>query len=282
METAKRAQAPRYLWSKIGVNGLLIFAAVISVLPFYLMFVYATNPTHVINSVPPALLPGGDVAENFQNVMANIPFFRNLLNSLIVAGSITLGVVFLCSMAGFAFAKLSFPGRMPLFLVILGTMMIPPVLGVIPLYYLMTEFGWLNDFRALILPGIANAFGVFWMRQYIMSAVADEIIDAARIDGCSNFRIYWNVVVPMISPAFATLGIIVFMQMWGDFMWPLVALQESSMYTIQVALSVLESERSQDMGMSMSATFWATVPLIIVFILFNRIFIRSITEGAVK
>ncbi|MFB4161019.1 carbohydrate ABC transporter permease [Geomicrobium sp. JSM 1781026] len=264
------------------VYTLLIIVSLLSIFPIYWMFVMATNPNHVINSIPPVLIPGPEVMTNFENVLSNIPFFRNLLNSFFVASTITIGVIFLCSLAGFAFAKLQFPGRRSLFLIVLATMMIPPVLGVIPLYYLITNFGWLNDYRALIFPGLINAFGIFWMRQYIYSAVHDEIVEAARIDGCSNWRMYWNIVIPMVYPAFATLGIIVFMQIWGDFMWPLIALQDTSMYTLQVALSVLESDRSRDYGMIMSGTFWATVPLIVVFLIFNRLFIRSITDGALK
>jgi cellobiose transport system permease protein len=127
-----------------------------------------------------------------------------------------------------------------------------------------------------------NAFGIFWMRQYISSSVPDELIEAARIDGCSNFRIYWNIIVPVILPAFATLGIIVFMAIWGDYLWPLVVLQDQSTHTIQVALRSLMDDRVRDYGMILSGTFWATVPLIVVFLLFNRLFIKSITDGAVK
>lgn len=161
--------------------------------------------------------------------------------------------------------------------------MIPPQLGLIPQYFIITELGWLSQLKAVIIPGLMNAFGIFWMRQYIASRVHDEmIIEAARIDGCSNFRIYWNIVIPMVLPAFATLGVIVFMTIWGDYMWPLVVLQDQSMHTIQVALRSLMDDRVRDYGMILSGTFWATVPLIIVFLLFNRLFIKSITDGAVK
>ncbi len=161
-------------------------------------------------------------------------------------------------------------------------MMVPPQLGLIPQYYIITSLGWLNDFRAIIIPGLINAFGIFWMRQYIKEAVPFEIIEAARIDGCSHFRTYWNIVVPTVLPAFATLGIIVFMTVWNDFLWPLVVLRDPSMQTLQVALRSLNDARQLDYGMLMSGTFWATVPLLIVFLLFNRLFIQSLSEGAVK
>lgn len=268
--------------SKLLVYVMLTGISLASLFPFYWMFVMATNPNNMINKTPPVVVPGPHLLENFQKVLDSIPFFGAMLNSLIVASSVTLGVIVLCSLAGFAFAKLEFPGRNILFLFILATMMIPPQLGLIPQYFIITELGWLSQLKAVIVPGLMNAFGIFWMRQYIASGVHDEIIEAARIDGCSNFRIYWNIVIPMVLPAFATLGIIVFMTIWGDYMWPLVVLQDQSMHTIQVALRSLMDDRVRDYGMILSGTFWATVPLIIVFLLFNRLFIKSITDGAVK
>ncbi|GEL08325.1 carbohydrate ABC transporter permease [Salisediminibacterium halotolerans] len=272
---------------KINTAKALIYTALTlvslaSLFPFYWMFVMGTNTNQAINQTPPVVVPGGNMGENFQNVLNSIPFFQAMLNSLIVSSSITIGVLFLCSLAGFAFAKFIFPGRTILFIFILATMMIPPQLSLIPQYFIITELGWLSDLRAVIVPGLMNAFGIFWMRQYIASAVPDDIIESARIDGCSNFRIYWNIIVPIVLPAFATLGIIVFMAIWGDYLWPLVVLQDQSTHTIQVALASLMDGRVLDYGMVLAGTFWATVPLIIIFLLFNRLFIRSITEGAVK
>ncbi|WP_096187132.1 carbohydrate ABC transporter permease [Evansella halocellulosilytica] len=272
----------KYSFSKITVYTILILFALSSIFPFYWMFVMATNPNRVINETPPAMLPGNMLVENFQNVLDSIPFFGALWNSFIVATTVTIGVLFLCSLAGFAFAKLQFPGRNILFIFILATMMVPPQLGLIPQYFIITELGWLSSLKAIIVPGFMNAFGIFWMRQYIQSAIPEELIEAARIDGCSNFRIYWNIVVPTILPAFATLGIIVYMTIWGDYLWPLVVLQDQSNHTIQVALRSLMDDRVRDYGMILSGTFWATLPLIIVFLFFNKLFIKSITDGAVK
>lgn len=278
METdKKKAPIVKYL-----VYLGLIVVSVGSLFPFYWMFVMATNSNDMINQTPPVMVPGSNLVENFQAVLESIPFWGAMLNSLVVSTSITVGVLILCSLAGFAFAKLEFRGRTVLFVFILGTMMIPPQLGLIPTYFIITQLGWLSDLRAVIVPGLMNAFGIFWMRQYISSAVPDSIIEAARIDGCSNFRIYWNIIVPTILPAFATLGIIVFMAIWGDYLWPLVVLQDQSMHTIQVALRSLMDDRVKDYGMILSGTFWATVPLIVIFLLFNKLFIKSITDGAVK
>lgn len=277
-----KSEKQKTLISKILLYIGLTIVSLASLFPFYWMFVMATNSNEMINRTPPVMIPGDRLVDNFQNVLNSIPFFQTMLNSLIAATSITLGVLLLTSIAGFAFAKLDFPARNILFFFILGTMMIPPQLGLIPTYFIITELGWLSDLRAVIVPGLMNAFGIFWMRQYVASAVPDEIIEAARIDGCTNFRIYWNIVVPVILPAFATLGIIVFMFVWGDYLWPLVVLQDQSSQTIQVALRSLMDDRSRDYGMILSGTFWATVPLVVVFLFFNKLFIRSIADGAVK
>lgn len=261
---------------------LLIAGSLFSLFPFYWMFVIATNPTHVVNKIPPAMFPGGDLVKNFQNVLGNIDFFRALLNSFIVSTAVTISVLFLCSLAGYAFAKLRFRGKNLLFIFILVTMMVPSQLGLIPSYIIITKLNWLNDLRAVIVPGMVNAFGIFWMRQYIKESVPDELIEASKIDGCSQFRIYWNVVVPLLLPAFATLGIITYMSIWNDFMWPLVVLKDSSMHTIQVAIRSLNDAYVRDYGMVMSGTFWSTVPLVVIFLIFNKFFIDSLTKGAVK
>lgn len=267
---------------KAFVYLFLTFGSLLSLFPFYWMFTMATRTNREINSFPPPFTPGEDLVNNFQNVLANMDFFGSMANSLFVSTSITAGVLFLCSLAGYAFAKLEFKGKKFLFSVILITMMIPPQLGLIPQYYIMTQLQWINTFQAVIVPGLINAFGIFWMRQYIQDAVPDELIEAAKMDGCSTFRIYWNIVAPTVLPAFATLGIIVFMQAWNDFLWPLTVLREPSMHTLQVALRTLNDARQMDYGMIMSGTFWATVPLIVIFLMFNKLFIQSLSEGAVK
>jgi cellobiose transport system permease protein len=274
--------AKKFSLSKMLLYVILFFGAFISLFPFYWMFVIATNPNHVINRLPPAMLPGNDLVVNFQNVLLNINFFGALWNSIVVSSTITLSVLFLSSLAGFAFAKLNFPGKNVLFIFILVTMMIPSQLGLIPSYLIITKLGWLSDLRAVIVPGMVSAFGIFWMRQYIKEAIPDELLEAAKIDGCSTFRIYWNVVVPLILPAFATLGIITFMGVWNDFLWPLVVLKDQSVHTIQVAIRSLNDTYVNDYGMIMSGTFWATVPLVLIFLMFNRFFIDSLTKGAIK
>ncbi|MBM7569969.1 carbohydrate ABC transporter permease [Aquibacillus albus] len=271
-----------FTFSKLFIYIILIAGSVISLFPFYWMFVIATNHTSAINKVPPAILPGKELVTNFQNVLAKIDFFGAMLNSLIISSLVTIGVLFICSLAGFAFAKLNFRGKEFLFIFILVTMMIPPQLGLIPQYYIITQLGWLNELKAVVVPGLIDAFGIFWMRQYVKGSVPDELLEAAKIDGCSYFRIYWNIVCPVILPAFATLAIIRFMYVWNDFLWPLVVLRDTTSHTIQIAIRTLVDNYVQDYGMILSGTFWATVPLILVFLIFNRFFIESLTQGAIK
>jgi cellobiose transport system permease protein len=272
----------KYSFSKFLVYLLLFLGAFLSIFPFYWMFVMATNHNSVINKIPPAIIPGKELVTNFKNVLSNVDFFGAMINSVIISTSITVGVLFLTSLAGFAFAKLKFKGKGFLFVLILVTMMIPPQLGLIPQYFIITKLGWLNEFKAVIIPGLIDAFGIFWMRQYISSAIPDELIEAAKIDGCSYFRIYWNIVTPVILPAFSTLAIIKFMGVWNDFLWPLVVLRDESKHTIQLAIRNLVDAYVRDNGMIISGTFWATAPLIIIFLIFNRMFIESLTQGAVK
>ncbi|GEN56200.1 sugar ABC transporter ATP-binding protein [Halolactibacillus alkaliphilus] len=267
---------------KTILYALLMGGALIALFPFYWMFIISTNPNHVVNSVPPAFLPGNMLVDNFKNVLANIDFFGALWNSIIVSTSITLATLLFCSLAGYAFAKLEFKGKKILFIAILTTMMIPPQLGLIPSYVIITKLGWLNELKAVIVPGMVSAFGIFWMRQYIKEAIPNELIEAGKMDGCSQIRIYFQIVIPLILPAFATLGIITYMGVWNDFLWPLIVLKDQSVHTLQIAIRSLNDTYVRDYGMIMSGTFWATVPLVLIFLIFNKFFIDSIVKGAVK
>ena len=203
-------------------------------------------------------------------------------NSFVLCSVVTIVVLFISSLAGFAFAKFKFPGKNIFFVAILLTMIIPPQLGLIPQFFLISKAGLLDTLQGVMILFFLNPLGIFLMRQYISEGVPDELIEAAKLDGCSNFRIYWGIVLPIILPAFATLGIIVFTAVWGEFLWQFTILRDPEMYTIQVALAQLSNTHNIDFGMILSGVFWATVPLLVIFLLFNRLFISSITEGSVK
>jgi cellobiose transport system permease protein len=276
--------ASRRLWSASPLTYFtLIFAVFLSVYPLYYMFVIATRSLDSINDVPPPFTPGGAFGDNFDRVLeadaAN--FLVGLRNSLIVASAVTVSVVFFCTLAGFAFAKLRFRGSNALLLTILATMMVPTQLGLIPLWGMMVGWNLYGNIAAVILPFLISAFGVFLMRQYASQAVSDELIEAARVDGCSTFRIYWSVVLPALRPAAAVLGLLTFMEQWNNFLWPYAILTPENP-TVQVSLAWLSYAYYIDYSLVFAATAVATVPLVLVFILFGRQIIGGIMEGAVK
>lgn len=266
----------------IGLYGVLTFVALVAIFPFYWMLIASTHRSATILTTPPPLLPGTALAQNYQELMAGVPFWRNMANSLFVAGSTTLLVLFFCSLAGFAFAKYEFRGRNMLFTLMLATMMIPNVLGIIPSFMLMRWLGWLNSYLPLIVPSAVSAFGIFWMRQYIQDAVPNDLLDAARIDGAHEFRIYWSVVLPVITPALAALAIMTFMAKWNDFFWPLLILKDKAKYTLPVALSTLQGLYSREEGVRLLGASLAVLPMLLVFLLAARRFMAGLTAGAVK
>jgi cellobiose transport system permease protein len=265
------------------VYGTLALACLLSAFPIYWMFVIATRTNDAIGSSPPPLLPGGNLGENVRRLLDNADanFGLGLVNSLLVAGSVTLSVVFFSSLAGFAFAKLRFRGRNAMLLAIVGTMMVPVQLGIIPLYMLMVELGWAGRLQAVVFPFLVTGFGVFMMRQYAAEAVPDELIEAARVDGCSTFRIYWNVVLPALRPAAAVLGLFTFMQTWNEFFWPYAVLTQENP-TVQLSLAVLSDGYFTDYSQVFAGTVLASLPLLAVFVLFGRQIIGGIMEGALK
>ena len=280
MNKSEKGRKPSF--SKILSYVLLSIASLLSLFPFYWMFVMATSPSSAYNSIPPTITPGSLLIENFNKVLDKIDFFQAMWNSLIICSIVTIVVLFISSLAGFAFAKFKFRGKNILFTAILLTMIIPPQLGLIPQYFLISKAGLLDTLPGVMVLFFLNPLGIFLMRQYISQSVPDELIEAAKLDGCSNFKIYRSIVLPIILPAFATLGIIVFSAAWGEFLWQFTVLRDPEMYTIQVALAQLSNTQNADFGMILSGVFWATIPLLIVFLLFNRLFISSITEGSVK
>lgn len=227
------------------------------------------------------LIPREPTTENYTRLFAELPFGRFFLNSVFVSTASTLLTLFFCSLGGYAFAKFMFPGRGPLFAIVLGSMMIPFHLLLVPLFALMDKLNWFDTFRAIIVPFSASAFGIFLLRQYTQS-VPDDLIDAARIDGCGEFGIYWRIILPMVKPALGTLTIFTFMASWNNFLWPLIILRTDEKYTLPLGLANLVGVYSQDYGMLMAGTLLSTLPIIILFIAMQREFVSGITLGAVK
>lgn len=264
------------------IYTFLISFALLAAFPFYFMLVTSTHRTADILTIPPPLWFGSALVQNYRELVGALPFWNALWNSFAIATSHTLLVLFFCSLAGYGFAKFTFPGREGLFAFLLATLMVPGVIGLIPSFVIMRQLGWIDTWYPLIVPGIANAFGIFWMRQYINSAIPNDLMDAARIDGAHEFRIYWNVVLPVITPALAALAILTFMGKWNDFQWPLLILKEEAKYTLPVALSTLRSLRGTEIGVQILGATGAILPILVVFLLASRQFIAGITAGAVK
>ncbi|WP_327250512.1 carbohydrate ABC transporter permease [Streptomyces sp. NBC_01244] len=260
---------------------ILGFALLISAFPFYWTIVAASRSNADLAQVPPSLLPGPNLMKNVEAVLEEADIGKALLNSLIVSGAITVGTVLSCTLAGFAFAKLKFRGRSALLTLTIGTMMIPPQLGVIPLFMLIAELQWVNQLQAVILPGLVSAFGVFFMRQYLIQSLPDELIEAARVDGASTARIFWSIVIPIARPGMAVLGMLTFMTAWNDFFWPVIALS-SQEPTVQVALRQLGGGYVNDQSVIMAGTLLGTLPVLLVFGLLGRQIVGGIMQGAVK
>ncbi|SCE86869.1 carbohydrate ABC transporter permease [Micromonospora chokoriensis] len=273
------------LWRASPLTYLaLIVAGGLSVFPIWWMFVVASRSSDAMGQLPPPMTPGGNLGANIARLFDNTDayFLTGLINSTIVATTVTISVVLFSSLAGFAFAKLRFGGRNALLLVIIATMMVPTQLGVITLYLLMTKLEWNDRLPAVIVPALVTGFGVFMMRQYAGQAVSDELIEAARMDGCGTARIWWHVVLPALRPAAAVLGLLTFMTTWNDFLWPYAVLNDPANPTVQLSLRALSDGYYQDMSQVFTGTAIATLPLLLVFVLFGRQIIGGIMEGAVK
>ncbi|WP_116202126.1 carbohydrate ABC transporter permease [Amycolatopsis circi] len=276
-----RARAARLGKPRKATYGVLIVFVLGSLFPFYWSFLVASRDNGMLTERIPPLLPGGNFFANAARVFDTVPFWRALGNSVLVSGTVTLTTVLFSSLAGFAFAKLRFRGRNGLFVFIVVTLAVPTQLGIIPLFIAMSKLGWAGGLQSVIVPNLVTAFGVFWMRQYTVDALPYELIEAARMDGCSMIRVFWNVCLPAVRPAAAILAMFTFMTSWNDFLWPLVVLDAGNP-TVQVALEKLQSGYYVDYSLVLAGTTLATIPILIVFLLLGRQIVAGIMQGAVK
>ncbi|MEU8231989.1 carbohydrate ABC transporter permease [Actinoplanes sp. NPDC048967] len=262
----------------------LVAVLALSAFPLYWMFVIATSTDEAVAQIPPSVVPGGEFVNNLREVftLQQVYFAASLINSFIVAFVVTASTLFFCSLAGFAFAKLRFPGRDKLMIVVILTLTVPNQLGIVALYILMGKLGWNGTLLSVIAPFLVSAFGVFYMRQFIMHAVPDELIESARMDGALTMRVYWSIVLPAIRPALAVLGLLTFVATWNEFQWPLIQLNGTEFPTSMVALSDLASGNYVIYRRVLAGAFAATVPLLVLLVLGGRQIVRGIMEGAVK
>ncbi|MEU4885870.1 MULTISPECIES: carbohydrate ABC transporter permease [Streptomyces] len=265
---------------RISYAVLILFTAG-SLFPLVWTAVAASRDNTRLSQTPPPFWFGSDLLPNLQTAWTDAHMGLALLNTAVVAGTITVGTVLFCTIAGFAFAKLRFRFREVLLMLVIGTMMIPPQLSVVPLFMTIAELEWTNQLQSVILPTLVSAFGVFFMRQYLVEALPSEIIEAARVDGANSIRVVWHVVFPAARPAMAVLAMLTFVQAWNDFFWPIIALTQDNP-TVQVALTGLGRGYIPDQSVIMAGALLGTLPLLLAFTLFGKQIVGGIMQGAVK
>ncbi|MGW7440521.1 carbohydrate ABC transporter permease [Streptomyces sp. NPDC054849] len=253
-----------------------------SLFPLVWTAIAASRTNTRLAQTPPPFWFGGNLGRNLQVAWTDANMGVALLNTVIVAGTVAAGTVLFSTLAGFAFAKLRFRGRRLLMSLVVATMLIPPQLSVVPLYMLIAELSWTDRLQAVILPTLVSAFGVFFMRQYLMQALPTELVEAARSDGASSLRVVWHVVFPAARPAMAVLAMLTFVMAWNDFFWPIVALTQNGSPTVQVALTGLGRGYIPDQSVIMAGALLGTLPLLLVFLVFGRQIVGGIMQGAVK
>jgi multiple sugar transport system permease protein len=260
---------------------VLIVLALLALLPFLYMISLSLQTEADTFAGNPVLFPSQPQFSNYVDIWQKAPFARFFLNSAIVAGAITLSHLFFDPLAGYVFAKFEFPLKNVIFLFVLGTLMIPFFVRMIPLYTMMAGVGWLNTYQGLIVPFLMSAYGIFLMRQFIQP-LPFELIDAARIDGCSEFRIYWRVILPQIKPALATLGLFTFVYSWDEFLWPLVAINSVEMRTMTTGLTLFNNEFFSEWQYIATGSTILFIPILILFLLTQRYFVEGIAITGMK
>jgi cellobiose transport system permease protein len=265
------------------VYACLAAVLVGSVFPFYWSLLIGSGDSYTIRDPNMSWIPGGNFISNALNVLNDpaVNFWPALWNSIYSSSLIALSVVVFSTLAGWAFAKLRFPGSKPLLVFVIATMAVPMQLGVVPLYILFSDLGWTGSIGAIIIPSLTSAFGVFWMTQYLTQAVPDELIEAARVDGASMIRTFWTVGVVAARPAAAMLGLFTFVTAWNNFFWPFIVLDRQNP-TLPVALSLLQSNYFVDYSTVLAGVLLSTIPLLILFVFAGKQLVSGIMQGAVK
>ena len=275
-------QKPKRKVSIFAYVFLTLFS-LLSIFPLYWLFVVSSNSNEEISKIPPSVIPGPNFFKQLDAVYAAVPFTNAIINTILVSFVVAIFQVFFCSLAGFAYAKMQFPGKRGSLLVIIGTMMLPAQLGIVVLYIMMANyFHWIDDFKALVVPSMVTAFGVFWMRQIIDTQIPSEVLEAAKIDGAKNLRIYRSIVMPIIAPSVTVLGLFGFLGTWNDFLWPTLVLNSPTRFTVQVAVNQLNGTYTMDYALKMCGAFMATLPLLILFAFVGKKLVSGIMDGAVK
>jgi multiple sugar transport system permease protein len=276
---------PRFSCGKamraLPLHLMLAGLTLATLFPLLWMLSVSFMPAEEANRFPPPLLPASPTLAHYRTLFARLDIAGYALNSFLIASAVTVLSLLLNSMAGYAFAKLRFKGRDRLFRLLLAAMVIPSQVAMLPLFLMLKEMGLVNTYGGIVIPGMASLFGIFLIRQYALS-IPDSLLDAARIDGAGEFRIYWRLVLPLCKPILVTLAIFTFMGAWNDFMWPLIILTDSDLYTLPVALANLLGEHVQDAELMMAGAVLAVLPVILLFLLLQKYYIEGLVLGGVK
>lgn len=263
-------------------HTVMIVGVLVTIFPFVWVAMMGTHTRSEIYSSPPPFYFGDNLISNYERLLEIMPFWLVLWNSLYVSILGTVGAVFFCSMCAYGFFAYRFRGRNVIFGIMIASMMVPPVLTLIPFFLTVRFLGILDTHFALWFPGVANAFGIFLIRQYMTSSITRDLLDAAKVDGASDFRIYWSVVLPLIKPALATLAIVMFIGLWNNFLTPLIVLSTPDKYVLTLALRSVQSLANSPWGAIMLGTFLSMVPLLVAFVFFSKQMMAGLTAGAVK
>jgi len=263
------------------LHAVLALGALFTLAPLLWMVSASFMPGGEANTFPPRLLPSAPTLAHYVDLFTRLDLGRQFLNSTLVAVASTLISLIVNSMAGYAFAKLRFRGRERVFAVLLAALVIPGQVGMLPLFLLLKGMGLVNTYVGVIVPFMAGVFGIFMIRQYALS-IPDDLLDAARVDGAGEFRIFWTIVLPVIRPILVTLAVFVFLSAWNDFMWPLIVLSDEAKYTLPVALASLSGEHVQDTELMMAGSVLTVLPVVVLFIALQRAYIRGVMMGSVK
>ncbi len=280
MKTLNRYSARRFT-QRAGLYAFVYAAGAILAVPFYYMVITSMKPLEEIARVPVSLTLTHPTLDPYRTLLEGLAYGRFMMNSLIVATATMLGSMFFCTLAGYAFAKHKFPYRDALFLFLLSTMLIPGTVLLVPGFLLMRDFGWLNTFLPLIIPNLAGSFNIFLARQFIQG-VPDDLIDAARIDGCGEFRIYWQIIVPLSRPLLATLGILTFLWNWNNFVAPLIFILDESKFTLPLGLALLQGRYTKVENIQMAGAALAIIPVLVIFFIFQNQIVKSFSTSGLK
>jgi multiple sugar transport system permease protein len=270
-----------FTFKRTGLYTLLIVSSILMIIPFYWSVSTSLKLEQNVFSNPPQWIPNPVTLENYIHVLTRIPFPRYFANSVIVALITTLGHVFFDTLAAYAFAKLKFPFRDQIFFIMLLALMVPFQVNLIPLYKIMATLHWTDTYLALIVPNLTSIFGIFLMRQFMLT-IPNELLDAARMDGCSEFGVFRKVALPLALPGIATLIIFTFMGSWNDFLWPRIVTNSEKLFTLPVGLAQLQMKNTSNVAQIMAGTVLTALPMIIVFLFMQRQFIEGMTAGALK